>query len=289
MSDPVAQLARSHSDSEHYNTLVINELTIQLLYEDLSPMADAEFEAVFGDQRTQGLTDAEGRAIIEVPPGGEQTFRLFLLSFPESYVDNASQGQRQTGSQQRWPFDILVWLLAFTFILAMGFTGVAADSRQPETVPTVAMANDNLPAVFARLTGSLYTTVGTSTITLSILLDPEHPGGTVQYGEQKPFTLRDLALTLVATSGRGLIRSARYRLRYAFNRCEHAKPAQPGAPITRWDQCYYVEGKPRPIRLEEAEVFLNRQRTPQSESFVAAGVSDFHNLSAFRISGSVKL
>ncbi len=59
---------------------------ILLRYEDNSPMADAEFEAVFGDQRVRGRTDGTGTATINIPVENAETFRLFLLSYPERLV-----------------------------------------------------------------------------------------------------------------------------------------------------------------------------------------------------------
>ena len=288
MSKPAIRLARSHSDGEHHNTLIIKRLLIQLLYEDLSPMADAEFEAVFGDNRVQGRTDAQGNAIIIVPARQEETFRLFLRSFPEEYVESEGEGQAQKGSKWFWPFGFLLLFLAFAFLGTMVFAGCRVGSTKPQTVRAEAETHDDLPAVSVTLTGPLYTAGGTSTVKLSIRVDAARPGGTVQYGDREPFTLLVPTLKVLWSSESGPVRNARYRLRYALNLCEHAKPVKQGTPITRWDPCYYVEGNPRPTHLEESEVFLNRQWTPDGEFFVAAGISDFHNLSIFRLIGSTK-
>lgn len=60
---------------------------VQLLYEDESPMAEADFEAVFGETRVAGRTGTDGRAEIDVPGDAGETFELVLRSFPERYVD----------------------------------------------------------------------------------------------------------------------------------------------------------------------------------------------------------
>ena len=264
---------------------VTKVIELSLQYEDQSPMADAEFEAVFGDQRVQGRTDEGGNAIVRIPAGEEETFRLFLLSFPERYVESEREGQSQAGcSKWFWPFDLLGWVLAFALLAMTVLMGCAASDSKLRDLQTKDGIHHDLPAVSVTLTGPIYTAVATSTVQLTILVDPARPSGTVQYGDQKPFTLRDPKLKVLYVSARGPVRSARYQLHYALNVCEHAKPVKQGTPITRWDPCYYVNGN-LPIRLENAEVFLNRQRTPDGESFVAAGISDFYNLSVFRITG----
>jgi len=56
---------------------------VALQYEDGSPMANAEFEAVFGDTRVPGQTDEEGIAMIDAPVDQGDTYRLFLTSYPQ--------------------------------------------------------------------------------------------------------------------------------------------------------------------------------------------------------------
>jgi hypothetical protein len=67
--------------------------TVQVIlrYEDGSPMADAEWEAAFGDRSLSGRADDQGSATIAVPAGHTGSFRLFLRSFPERYVDREGQ------------------------------------------------------------------------------------------------------------------------------------------------------------------------------------------------------
>ena len=68
---------------------VDDEGVIQLewLYEDGSPMSDAEFEAVFGDTVIRGRTVADGSAVVRVEEGYQEApFRLFLISHPEEYA-----------------------------------------------------------------------------------------------------------------------------------------------------------------------------------------------------------
>jgi hypothetical protein len=59
---------------------------VALLYEDGSPMANAEFEAVFGDTRVPGQTDDQGIALIDAPVDQGDTYRLFLTSYPQEQV-----------------------------------------------------------------------------------------------------------------------------------------------------------------------------------------------------------
>jgi hypothetical protein len=66
-----------------------DEVSIALLYEDRTPMALADFQVVFGEARFSGRTDAHGCARIAVPPSAGETFRLFLVAFPERYVQEA--------------------------------------------------------------------------------------------------------------------------------------------------------------------------------------------------------
>jgi outer membrane protein OmpA-like peptidoglycan-associated protein len=67
-------------------SVVNGPVTIQLKYEDGEPMALAEFEAQFGEDIVEGVTDGEGKAVIDPPPGTGGTFRLTLKSFPEEYA-----------------------------------------------------------------------------------------------------------------------------------------------------------------------------------------------------------
>jgi hypothetical protein len=62
-------------------------LCLELLYEDGSPMADADFEAVFEASSITGRTDARGRAVVDAPEGAGPVFKLFLRAFPERFVD----------------------------------------------------------------------------------------------------------------------------------------------------------------------------------------------------------
>jgi hypothetical protein len=59
---------------------------VALLYEDGSPMANAEFVAVFGDTRVPGQTDDQGIALIDAPVDQGDTYRLFLNSYPQEQV-----------------------------------------------------------------------------------------------------------------------------------------------------------------------------------------------------------
>jgi len=88
-------------------------LTVELLYEDGSPMADAEFEAVFDGTSVTGRSDARGRAVVEPPEGAGPVFKLFLRSFPESFVDPAPAGgavasaASESAPKESWPNNVV--------------------------------------------------------------------------------------------------------------------------------------------------------------------------------------
>ena len=66
----------------------LDPTAIQLLlhYEDETPMAEAEIEAVFGDQRMKAKTDAVGKALLKAPDGFQGPFRVFLHAYPEPFA-----------------------------------------------------------------------------------------------------------------------------------------------------------------------------------------------------------
>lgn len=85
-------------------------LSIELLYEDGSPMAFADVEAFFEGGSITAQTDARGRAVLDPPEGSGPVFKLFLRSFPERFTDpSASSGPvasaegASEGSKKSWP------------------------------------------------------------------------------------------------------------------------------------------------------------------------------------------
>jgi len=88
-------------------------LTVELLYEDGSPMADAAFEAVFDGTSVAGRTDARGRAVVEPPEGAGPMFKLFLRSFPERFVDPSPAGgavasaESENAAKESWPNNVV--------------------------------------------------------------------------------------------------------------------------------------------------------------------------------------
>jgi hypothetical protein len=67
-------------------TVANGPVNITLQYEDGSPMGLAEFEARFGEDVVEGITDVNGKAEIVPPPGAGGTSVLKLIDFPESFV-----------------------------------------------------------------------------------------------------------------------------------------------------------------------------------------------------------
>lgn len=58
-------------------------IRLVLRYDDESPMGNAEFEVVQGEQRERGLTDQAGIANITLPMRDDETLRLFIHAFPQ--------------------------------------------------------------------------------------------------------------------------------------------------------------------------------------------------------------
>jgi hypothetical protein len=59
---------------------------VSLQYEDGSPMGNAQFEAEFGDMRVPGQTDESGVALIDAPSELGDTYRIYLVSYPQQQV-----------------------------------------------------------------------------------------------------------------------------------------------------------------------------------------------------------
>ncbi len=122
---------------------------------------------------------------------------------------------------------------------------------------------------------------------LSLVLDGATPHGTVRYGDVAPLTLRNTSLVVVDARRNGPFMTVRYRIRWATDRCEHHAPVPAGTTPTGWDDCFQEEGRDRPVRLEQTEAFLVRERMPGREAITAAGVTDVRTAGAvFRLTGS---
>ena len=261
---------------------VENLIQIQLLYEDQTPMANAQYKAVFDETSLTGTTDKNGMATIASPKNAPREFMLFLTSFPEKYSDagaaggssGAAMAAEESGTQARWPHSILASLVA-----ALLLWGTLS--------PANAQSN-NLPPVSVVLNGPVYQYGGTGSIQMALTLDPLHPSGTVIYSGQREFTMLNTKLEVLEVSGAAQDTKARYRLQYEADLCEHAPPSRAGAPMHGWDSCFYIEGNPRPSQRIQAEALLIRERLPQQEVLVAIGTTDVRSLvEAFRVSGNV--
>jgi hypothetical protein len=244
-----------------------NAVVIQFLYEDETPMADATFEAVFGEARISGSTDEKGTAVIETPEGWEGPFQVFLLEFPETYISAPSkQAEKKSGGDttegaRYWPENTLS-----SIILTMLLAATTLWAAEPVTVT---------------LQGPVYADGEPGQISMTLRLDPRNPSGTVEYpagSADHRFTMTDMTLEVLDEQKAGVIERVRYRLRYAVNRCEHAEPVPREQPITRWDPCRFSPSEPRPRLLMSGEALLTRERSVDGESFVAAGVPDVRNL-----------
>ncbi|MBL8237606.1 MAG: OmpA family protein [Bryobacterales bacterium] len=254
-----------------------NTILIQLLYEDETPMANAKFEAVFGDVRLNGATDAKGKAVIEPPEGAEEPFELFLLEFPEAFVDpepaaaTAGHDEGRKRAARYWPENIL-GSLAFAFLLS----ALPAPSAEPVEVT---------------LRGPLYSTGEPAQLSMTLRLDPRKPAGTVEFpaGESgRRFTMTRVSLVVQEQQKSAVVERVRYRLRYAINTCEHARPIAPHSPVTHWDPCRFTAADRRPSQLVSGEALLTREKSPGGEYFVAAGVPDVRDLwGVFRATGRI--
>lgn len=255
--------------------MAANVVVIQLLYEDETPMADATFEAAFGEVKISGKTDATGTAAIEPPEGAEEPFRLVLLEFPEKYIPLGSEaaasatgdagsaaGEDTKLAARYWPQNVFAsLLLALTLLI------------EPARAA-------GLPPVTATLAGPVYATGEPGTITLTLRVDPRNPAGSVEYPTGVPgkrFTMMDVVLETLEESAGGGTERARYRLRYGFDKCEHAQPLA-SSYVNRWNPCDYRASEPRPRHIVPAEAIVTRERRDSGEFFVAAGVPDAHNL-----------
>jgi hypothetical protein len=251
-----------------------NAVVIQLLYEDETPMANATFEAVFGETKISGKTDATGTAAIEPPEGEEGPFRLFLLDFAEQYVVSDAEPAASTAdaappaggegtkiAARHWPNNVFASLL-----LALSLSLDPARAA-------------GLPPVEATLAGPLYATGEPGTITINLHMDPRSPAGTVEYPTGVPgkrFTMIDVVLEVLEEhAGEGTQR-ARYRLRYTVDQCENTQPLKDG--VNRWNPCDYRASETRPKYLVQAEALITRERREDGEFLVAAGVPDARNL-----------
>lgn len=257
-------------------------ITLQLLYEDNTPMADAEFQAIFDDVTITGTTDKDGRAGIAAPEDGPDTFRLVLTSFPERYKEGedktavAAKDESDGGPQALWPHNALASLL---FVL-LPLTALL--------FPACALGTD-LPAISAGLKGPLYTDGGRSgTVELALSIDTAQVKGTITYSGRGRFTLIEPKLEVLETSGQVPVVRARYRLVFDTDACENAAPLPKGAQPGKWDQCLYNEGDARPVRRVQGEILLTRDSRPSMEVLVAVGIPNLYSLAeVFRATGSV--
>jgi hypothetical protein len=273
---------------------VVSLIPIQLLYEDNSPMANAEFEAVFDDVKVPGKTDADGRAVIVRPEDAGPTFELFLNSFPEQFIYPGEQGDTGAVASSAapqpdfpkafWPHGIMGALLAAIWLL-----WPATEARAWADPPGATECQmDRLPAPMT-LTGPLYMGAGTSSATLTFAVGPQHPAGNVKYGDAQPLAMLDPKLEVIEVSSASSQRRARYRLIFAVDQCESSPAHARNDKMRRWDVCFYTEGEPRPVHRVDAEVLLIRQCVPHFDLVSAVGVSDVGTLSeVFRVTGSVR-
>ena len=253
---------------------VANTVLIRLLYEDETPMANAEFTAVFGEVRVTGKTDEQGRAAIEPPEDADEVFELFLGAFPERYIRTEANAPTEAGSTAVSSSGAkLYWPEGLAALFVMLFLAARLSAA-------------DLP-VDVTLRGPLYSDTHPAQMELALTTGPSGLAGTVKYGDWDVLTLTGATLTVLDRSD-GPTGVTRYRLRYSVNQCEHAKAADPKAAVTRWDWCRYTDGQRVPVRLMAAEVLLTRERTQEGEVFTAAGVPDVHKLwGVFRLSGKV--
>jgi len=271
---------------------VENLIQIQFLYEDKTPMADAEYRAVFDEVSLTGKTDKNGKATIAPPEDAPDEFTIFLTSVPEKYSGlpeetagsspDASQpdssgavaSDDDGGPSSVWPNNVLVSIL-----LAVMLCGWARPAMGQSA---------ELPPVAAVLKGPLYRNGGIGSIELTLTVDPDHPSGRVTYSGAGEFTMMNAKLELVEVWGGPLDRKARYRLQYQTDRCEHAAALSADAQPASWDPCFYVQGGRRPRVLHQAEAMLLRERMPDHEVMVAVGSGDVRALTeTFRAVGSV--
>jgi hypothetical protein len=283
MADQRVHVARSEAGAKHHNTLVLGELEIELLYEDETPMADAEFEACFGEHRVRGRTDGSGRATLPVLSRREPV-RIFLRGFPEEYGEPDPEAP---ACARRWPSGLLGVLLALAMGAALASSACSEGSTQVPAGQTGSAA-PQLPAAEVTLSGSLHGPGAEQAIAFALRIDPPKVGGELGYGEGPRYTLLDPSIEVLEVRARGTLREARYRLRYAIDVCQHEKPSAASSENLTWSQCRYREGESRPQRRVEGEMLILREsETAGSEVLRAVGTEDVRSLlTVFRVAGS---
>ena len=148
-------------------------------------------------------------------------------------------------------------------------------------------AASQLPAVTVVMAGSVYEAGAPAQIRITLRIDPGSPAGSVEFANSGVFTMREVALQVLEEVLGGSAERALYRLSYAIDQCEHAQPVATGES-NRWDVCAYHASQPRPKHLVRAEALVKRERRPEGEYVVAAGVPDAHTLgSVYRATGKV--
>jgi hypothetical protein len=111
-------------------------------------------------------------------------------------------------------------------------------------------------------------------------MDPQNPAGSVEYptgAAGKRFTMINVVLEVLEEHAAGGTERARYRLRYAVDQCENAKPLK-SSDVNRWNPCDYGASQKRPKHIVQAEAIVTRERRDDGEFLVAAGVPDVQNL-----------
>ncbi len=115
---------------------------------------------------------------------------------------------------------------------------------------------------------------------------PEGLSGSFRKAGDSAYVLRDIRSTRLDTSAAGPLFTARFRLDYAVDACQHTAPAPPTAPI-QWGHCFHYAGKPRPTHLVRGEAKVEVQILNGIAVVTAVGFPDTGSLDeVYRVKGT---